>query len=94
MEEIVHVTRVKFPCARALRTRGILNMTSCEPKRSSAYADDLRWRIVWQVEGLGYTYGDVAKNLCVDKSTVKRIVDRFKLSGCVSKKPYPTQRAA
>ena len=69
-------------------------MTSCEPKRCSAYSDDLRWRMVWQREGLGYTYDDVAKNPCVDKSTVKRIVDRFKLSGNVSKKPYPTHRAA
>ena len=43
-------------------------------------------------EGLGYTYDDVARNLCVDKSTVKRIVDRFKLSGNVGKKPYPTER--
>ena len=50
--------------------------------------------MVGQREGLGYTYDDVARNLCVDKSTVKRIVDRFKLSGNVSKKPYPTQRAA
>ena len=58
-------------------------MTSCEPKRCSTYSDDLRWRMVWQ---LGYTYGDVAKNLCVDKLTVKRIVDRFKFSGNISKK--------
>ena len=78
----------------AASTRGFSNMTSCEPKRCSAYSDDLRWRMVWQREGLGYTYDDVAKNLCVDKSTVKRIVDRFKLSGNISKKPYPTHRAA
>ena len=37
--------------------------------------------MVWQREGLGFTYDDVAKNLCVDKSTVKRIVDRFNFSG-------------
>ena len=50
--------------------------------------------MVWQREGLGFTYDDVAKNLCVDKSTVKRIVDRFNLSGSVSKNPYPKERAA
>ena len=50
--------------------------------------------MVWQQEGLGYTYDDVAKNLCVDKSKVKRIVERFKLSGNISKKPYPIHRAA
>ena len=69
-------------------------MTSCEPKRCSAYSDDLRWRMVWQKEGLGLSHRDVATNLSVDKCTVKRIVDHFKLSGCVSKKPYPTHRAA
>jgi transposase len=69
-------------------------MTSCEPRHCSAYSDDLHWRMVWQQEGFGCTYDDVAKNLCVHKSMVKRIVDCFKLSGNVSKKPYPTHRAA
>lgn len=72
----------------------ISNMTSCEPKRCSAYSDDLRWRIVWQRVGLDCTYEAVARNLCVDKSTVKRIVDRFEQSGNVSKQPYPKERAA
>ena len=69
-------------------------MSSCEPRRTSAYSDDLRWRMVWQRDGLGCTYDGIARNLCVDKSTVKRIVDRFRLSGNVSKKPYPAQRCA
>ena len=69
-------------------------MTLCEPRRCSAYGDDLLWRMVWQWERLGYTYDDVAKNLCVDKSTVKRIVDHFEISENVSKKLYPTHRAA
>ena len=47
--------------------------------------------MVWQREGLGCTYDDVA---CVNKSTTKRVMDRFKLTGNVSKKPYLMQRAA
>ena len=72
----------------------ISNMFSCEPRRTSAHSDDLRWRMVWQRDGLGCTYDGIARNLCVDKSTVKRIVDHFRLSGNVSKKPYPAQRCA
>ena len=38
-----------------------LNSTSCESKRSSAYSEDLRWRIVYQREGPGW---DGPKELC------------------------------
>ncbi len=46
-------------------------MTSIESARCSAYSDDLRWRMVWQREGVGLTvHGtSIAKNLGVDKST-------------------------
>ena len=30
--------------------------TSIDPKPSSAYSEDLRLRMVWQREALGYTY--------------------------------------
>ena len=63
--------------------------SSCEPKRTSAYADDLRWQMVWQREGLGLTLKEVSDNLNVDKSTIDRVVTSFRESGTVSKKAYP-----
>ena len=48
--------------------------TSCESKCSSAYSEDLRWRVVYQSLGLRLSYSDIAKNLCVDVATVKRTV--------------------
>lgn len=64
-----------------------------EPTRSSAYDEDLRWRMVWQREALGHSYEVIAKNLCVDKSTVWRTVALFQETGQVTKKPYPKERA-
>ena len=61
---------------------------SCEPRRKSGYSNDLRWRMVWQREVLGYTYDTVAKNLSVDVSTVSRVVKLFNSSGSVDKKHY------
>ena len=37
-------------------------MTSCELARSSAYNEDLRWRIVWQTEAPGMKNEQVAQN--------------------------------
>ena len=51
--------------------------TSCESKRCSAYSEDLRWRMVYQHEALDLSCKDVAANLCVDPSTVSRIVSLF-----------------
>ena len=68
-------------------------MDSCEPSRTSAYSDDLRWRIIWQVEGLGYSVKQVAQNLSIDKSTVYRIHDRFGATGSVCKSIYPKEKA-
>ena len=62
--------------------------TSCEPKRSSAYSEDLRWRMIYQKYGLQLTYMEIANNLSVDQSTVKRIVQLFDATGNVAKKPY------
>ena len=55
----------------------MLQMTSWEPLRSSAYQDDLRWRIVWQREGLGLSRREIAGNLNIDRSTVRRIMFLF-----------------
>lgn len=68
-------------------------MTSCEQRRRSAYSPDLRWRMVWQREVLGYRYEVIAINLNVDKATVWRIVKLFKETGQVEKKAYPREQA-
>ena len=68
-------------------------MTSCEPHRSSAYSEDLRWRIVWQREALGVSCSEIATNLNIDISTVKRVLQTFATTGDVCKKPYPSDRA-
>ena len=69
-------------------------MTSCEPKRTRAYSEDLRWRMVWQREALQYSYEDIGSNLGVDRSTMIRTVSLFRTTGTVSKKEYPKDRAA
>lgn len=61
---------------------------SCEPRRTAAYSEDLRWRMVWQREVQGFTLEKVARNLCVDTSTVHRILKQFNSLGTVSKKSY------
>lgn len=66
---------------------------SLEKSRSSAYSEDLRWRMIWQRDALGYSTDQVAKNLCVDKSTVYRILNLFYTTGTVSKRSYPKERA-
>ncbi len=68
-------------------------MTSSEKKRSSAYSEDIRWRMVWQKEALQISIPQIAKNLCVDKSTVSKTLELFYATGEVSKKPYPKEKA-
>ena len=68
-------------------------MTSIESSRTSAYSEDLHWRMVWQREALGNSYEEVARSLCVDKATVWRTVALFHSTGKVSKKPYPKEKA-
>ena len=65
-----------------------VNSTSCESKHSSAYSEDLHWRIVYQREGLGLSYKRIAVNLSIDPSTVRRTVKLFNDTGSVSKKKY------
>ena len=61
---------------------------SCEPSRKSPYHQDIRWRMVWQRKVLGLKLSEVAKNLCVDTSTVCRIIAKFDATGDVVKKKY------
>ena len=69
-----------------------MNGSSCEPRRSSAYSEDLRYRMLWQREALGLSYGQISQNLGVDKSTVQRTVALFNRTGSLSKRPYPKQK--
>ena len=68
-------------------------MTSIESARSSAYSEDIRWRMVCQTEALGHNYSEVARNLCVDQSTVCRTVSLFHETGRVTKRSYPKEKA-
>ena len=45
---------------------------------------------MYQKKGLGLSNADIAKNLCVDQSTVKRILQLWYDTGNVSKKVYCT----
>ena len=66
--------------------------TSYEPRRTSPYSEDLRWRMVWQREVKGLQVTKVATNLGVDPSTVSRIVARFRCLGVVHKKRHPSNK--
>ena len=65
----------------------VVMATSCESKPSSAYSEDY-WHMVYQSYGLHLSNSDVAKNLCVGVSTVKRTVKFCNQTGSVSKKKY------
>jgi len=71
----------------------LATMASCEPHRTSAYREDLRWRMVWQCEALGYTHASVAENLGVDRSTIYWTLQLFHTTGSICKKLYPKEKA-
>ena len=73
---------------------GAGTMKTYEPARSSAYGDDLRWRMVYQRMALRFTFNQISKNLGVDKSTARRTVALFKTIESVHKQPYPKEKAA
>ncbi len=50
--------------------------------------------MVWQREALGLLNREVAKNLCVDTSTVSRTMVLFHATGSVTKRTYPKDRAS
>ena len=62
---------------------------SLNPGKTSAYNEDLRWRMVWQREALELDLKTVASNLGVHPSTVSRVVRLFRDTGSVQKRPYP-----
>jgi len=59
---------------------------SHEPKKLTAYSEDLRWRMVWQREGLGMKCTDVVVNLGIDPTIVWRTVSLFRSTGGVQKR--------
>ena len=69
-------------------------MTSCESSRNSAcvYSNDIRWRLIWQT-ALRLPTRQVASNLSVDETTVRRVVRHFEATGSVDKKTYPSERS-
>ena len=66
-------------------------MASYEPSRVSAYSEDLRWRMAWQVEALRYPHDRWL--ITLDRSTVSRTIQLFCTSVSVSKKQYPKEKA-
>ena len=64
------------------------NKTSCEPKRTVAYDEDLRWRIVYQRYSLQLNHHNIATNLNIDQSTVCRVIALFDATGDVKKAEY------
>ena len=54
---------------------------------------DIRWRIVWQSQALSISCSEIAANLNVNISTIKRVLHIFATKGDVCKKPYPSERA-
>ena len=60
-------------------------MSSMEPLRTSPYSNDIKWRIVYEKEGLGFSNLKVARNLHIDVSTVKRVINKFRSTGSVQK---------
>ena len=51
----------------------LARMTSSQPSRSSAYSEDLRWKIIWQRFSLELPVKSVARNLSIDESTVRHL---------------------
>ena len=82
----------------ACETRGIprintcmvqhMMATSCESKRTSAYSENIRWRMVYQVKALKKSCCEVARSLNVDASKVCRVTGLFDRTGDVSPKAH------
>ena len=65
---------------------------SCQPKRSKAYGENLRWRIVFKSEILGESIQDISLDLRIYGSTVHRTFDRFWATGDAKRKDYPAEK--
>ena len=66
---------------------------SCEPARTRAYHSDLRWRMIYQRYVLNRLLYKVNQpNLCVDKTTVRRVLRLFDSTGSVDKRESQASR--
>lgn len=65
---------------------------TCENNRTKAYENDLRWRMVFQVQSLNKSYREVGESLNVDPATVYRINALFDSNGGITKKKYPPNK--
>ena len=68
-------------------------MATCESTRTRAYDSDMRWRMVYQRLVLNLPFKTISQNLCVDISTVRRILRLFQDTNSVRKRQYPEQHA-
>lgn len=62
---------------------------SAEPCRKKAYANDLRWRVIYQRIGLHLPFEKIARNLNVATSTAHRICKLFEQTGSVDPRCRP-----
>jgi len=83
----------KFVAGTYKSSLSLAATASCEPYHSSAYSEDLRWRMVWQCEALGCTHARVDENFGVDRSMVSRTLQLFHTIGSICKKLYPKEKA-
>ncbi len=63
--------------------------TSCESHRTTAYSDNLHWKMVYQAKALGKSFREIPANLNVDTSTVSRTVALFEATNDVRPRDYP-----
>ena len=62
----------------------MMNRTSAEPARTTAYSPDIGWRVVWQKLGMDLTFRQIADRLQIAVGTAHRIFKRFMDTGDVS----------
>ena len=77
---------IRVPCDLKFRGKSrafSAEIPSAEPSRRKAYANDLRWRMVYQRIGMHLPIERIAENLNVSASTVCRVMERFNRSGGV-----------
>ena len=65
------------------------NAFSAEPGRTTAYSDDIRWRVIWQRLVRELSFSEIAKNLNIAVGTAHNVWSRFMLIGEVSAKKQP-----
>jgi transposase len=62
---------------------------SAEPGRKKAYAQDLRWRVVYQKIALNLSFERIGRNLNISASTAQRVYKLFENTGAVDPSKQP-----